>query len=177
MSQLSISRFSRKLLILFWFSLIFVAVLNTAFWFIPTLVGEPFDWLTVTFPVEVTLPLPVMRSLLGFIPSMFSPFLTMALLWQLIVLFRLYEQGAIFERKNVDCYKKLSYLLIASPFASIFSDVLVSLALTLDDKGFKLSTEANDADITMMVIGLIVRVIAVVMERAVELHEESELTI
>ncbi|MDO6541028.1 DUF2975 domain-containing protein [Photobacterium sanguinicancri] len=177
MSQQSISSFSRKLLILFWLSLIFVAVVNAAFWFVPTLLGDNFDCLTVTFPVEVILPLPVMRSLLGFIPSMFSAFLTVALLWQLIVLFRLYEQGTIFKRKNVDCYKKLSYLLIASPFVSVVGDVLVSLVLTLDNEGFNLSAETNDADITMMVIGFIVRVIAVVMERAVELHEESELTI
>ncbi|MDN3685117.1 DUF2975 domain-containing protein [Vibrio sinaloensis] len=45
------------------------------------------------------------------------------------------------------------------------------------DSWYFFSIEVDDVDITMMVIGFIVRVIAVVMERAAELREESELTI
>ncbi len=175
MSHSSISGFSRKLLALFWFSLIFVAVLNTSFWFGATLFDA--EWFNATFPVEVTLPLTVTRALVGFVPSMLSTLLTMAMLWQLIVLFRLYEKGAIFERQNALCYKKLSYLLIATPFVEAIQDVFLSLALSYNGDQWYFSLEVNDADITMMIIGLVVRVIAVVMERAAELREESELTV
>ncbi len=175
MSQQSISGFSRKLLILFWFSFVFVALLDSTLWFSATMFDA--QWFTATFPVEVELPLSVTRSLVGYIPSMFSAFLTMAMLWQLIVLFRLYEKGQIFEQKNAECYKKLSYLLIATPFIGAISDLLLSLALSYNGDSWYFSIEVDDVDITMMVIGFIVRVIAVVMERAAELREESELTI
>jgi len=175
MPQQSISTFSRKLLILFWFSFVFVAVLDTTLWFSATMFNS--QWFDASFPVEVELPLSVTRSLVGYLPSMFSAFLTMAMLWQLIALFRLYEKGQIFEQRNVSCYKKLSYLLIATPFIGGISDLLLSLALSYNGDSWYLSVEIDDVDVTMMVIGFIVRVIAVVMERAVELREESELTI
>ncbi|MDC5811284.1 DUF2975 domain-containing protein [Vibrio europaeus] len=175
MTQQSISKFSRNLLMLFWFSLVFTAVLNTVFWFSATLWDA--DWFKAGFPVEVTLPLSLTRSLIGFLPSMLTTFLTMALLWQLIVLFRLYEKGQIFERQNTLCYKKISYLLMATPFVQLIMGILLSFALSYNDGNWNVSFEVNDADITMFVIGLVVRVIAVVMERAAELQEESELTI
>ncbi|MCG9596183.1 DUF2975 domain-containing protein [Vibrio sp. Isolate25] len=175
MTQQSISTFSRKLLVLFWFSLIFTAVLNTVFWFSATLWNV--EWFEASFPVEVELPLSFTRSLIGFLPSMLTTFLTMALLWQLIVLFRLYERGQVFERQNTLCYKKISYLLMATPFVQFIMGILLSFALSYNDGNWSMSFNVNDADITMFVIGLIVRVIAVVMERAAELQKESELTI
>lgn len=175
MSQHSISTFSRKLLILFWFSFVFVAAFDTTLWFSVTLFNV--HWIDASFPVEVELPLSLTRSLVAYIPSMFSAFLTMALLWQLIALFGLYEKGQIFEQKNAQCYKKLSYLLIATPFISAISELLLSIALSYNGDEWYFSISVDDVDVTMMVIGLIVRVIAVVMERAAELQQESELTI
>ncbi|MDF2152527.1 DUF2975 domain-containing protein [Vibrio sp. CAU 1672] len=175
MSQQSISSFSRKLLVLFWFSFFFVAALDSTLWFSATLFNA--QWFDATFPVEVELPLSLTRSLVGYIPSMFSAFLTMAMLWQLIVLFGLYEKGQIFEQQNAYCYKRLSYILIATPFVSAISELLMTLALTYDGESWYYSIGIDDVDITMMVIGLVVRVIAVVMERAAELQQESELTI
>ncbi|EEX94907.1 hypothetical protein VIOR3934_13567 [Vibrio orientalis CIP 102891 = ATCC 33934] len=175
MSQQSISGFSRKLLILFWFSFVFVAAFDTILWFSATLFDA--QWFNSSFPVEVELPLSLTRSLVAYIPSMFSAFLTMALLWQLIALFGLYEQGHIFEQQNAQCYKKLSYLLIATPFISAISELLLSLALSYNDGAWSLTVSVDDVDITMMIIGFIVRVIAVVMERAAELQQENELTI
>lgn len=175
MSHISISNFSRKLLVLFWLSMIFSIVLNTGFWFAATMFNV--DWFNSSFPIEVTLPLSTTRSLLGYFPSMISTMLTVALLWQLIVLFRLYDKGIIFERKNTECFKRLSYLLIATPFVELLKDVLLSLVLSYHDTNWNVSLEVDDNDVTMMVIGFVVRVIAVVMERAAELKEENELTI
>ena len=49
MSQHSISNFSRKLLILFWFSMIFTVVLNNVFWFGATMFDA--EWFHATFPI------------------------------------------------------------------------------------------------------------------------------
>lgn len=175
MSQQYISAFSRKLLILFWFLFFFVATLDTTLWFSTTLFNA--QWFDASFPVEVELPLSLARSLLGYIPSMFSAFLTMAMLWQLITLFGLYEKGHIFEPQNAYCYKRLSYLLIATPFVSAISELFLTLSLTYDGESWYYSISIDDVDISMMVTGLVVRVISVVMERAAELKQESELTI
>ncbi|MCG9559316.1 MULTISPECIES: DUF2975 domain-containing protein [Vibrio] len=175
MSKQSISNFSRKLLTLFWFSIVFSVVLNTVFWFSATMFNA--EWFNASFPIEVSLPLSTGRSLIGYFPSMISTLLTVALLWQLIVLFRLYEKGIIFELQNSECFKKLSYLLIATPFVELLMDVLLSLALSFNDGNWNMSFTIDDSDITMMIIGFIVRVIAVVMEKAAVLQEESELTI
>ena len=175
MSKQSISNFSRKLLTLFWFSIVFSVVLNTVFWFSATMFNA--EWFNASFPIEVSLPLSTGRSLIGYFPSMISTMLTVALLWQLIVLFRLYEKGIIFELQNTECFKKLSYLLIATPFVELLMDVLLSLALSFSDGHWNMSFTIDDSDITMMIIGFIVRVIAVVMEKAAVLQEESELTI
>lgn len=175
MSQQSISNFSRKLLPLFWFSMVFSVVLNTVFWFSATMFNA--EWFNASFPIEVSLPLSNVRSLIGYFPSMISTLLTVALLWQLIVLFRLYEKGIIFELQNVECFKKLSYLLIATPFVEFLMGVLLSLALSYNDGDWNMSFSIDDSDITMMIIGFIVRVITVVMEKAAYLQEESELTV
>ncbi|WP_146448788.1 DUF2975 domain-containing protein [Vibrio kanaloae] len=175
MSKQSISNFSRKLLTLFWFSIVFSVVLNTVFWFSATMFNAA--WFNASFPIEVSLPLSTGRSLIGYFPSMISTLLTVALLWQLIVLFRLYEKGIIFELQNSECFKKLSYLLIATPFVELLMDVLLSLALSFNDGNWYMSFTIDDSHITMMIIGFIVRVIAVVMEKAAVLQEESELTI
>lgn len=175
MSKQSISNFSRKLLTLFWFSIVFSVVLNTVFWFSATMFNA--EWFNASFPIEVSLPLSTGRSLIGYFPSMISTMLTVALLWQLIVLFRLYEKGIIFELQNTECFKKLSYLLIATPFVELLMDVLLSLALSFSDGNWNMSFTIDDSDITMMIIGFIVRVIAFVMEKAAVLQEESELTI
>ncbi|KOO10140.1 hypothetical protein AKJ18_35790, partial [Vibrio xuii] len=110
-------------------------------------------------------------------PSMLNTFLTMALLWQLIVLFRLYAKGHIFDPLNTQCYKKLSYLLIATPFVGIIADVLLTLALSYTDGHWEFFFYVDDVDVTMMIIGFIVRFIAVVMDRANQLQDENELTI
>lgn len=175
MSQQSISNFSSKLLILFWFSMVFSVVLNTVFWFSATMFNA--EWFNASFPIDVSLPLSNARSLIGYFPSMISTLLTVALLWQLIVLFRLYEKGIIFQLQNAECFKKLSYLLITTPFVEFLMGVLLSFALSYNDGNWNTSFSIDDSDITMMIIGFIVRVIAVVMEKAADLQEESELTV
>ncbi|MFA0176447.1 DUF2975 domain-containing protein [Vibrio lentus] len=175
MSQQSSRSFSRKLLTLFWFSMVFSVVLNTVFWFSATMFNA--EWFNASFPIEVSLPLSTARSLIGYFPSMISTMLTVALLWQLIVLFRLYEKGIVFEFQNTVCFKKLSYLLIATPFVELLMDALLSFTLSYNDGSWDSSFTIDDSDITMMIIGFIVRFIAVVMEKAAVLQAESELTI
>ena len=67
--------------------------------------------------------------------------------------------------------------MIATPFIEIMSDILLSLALSFNGENWNMSFTIDDSAITAMIIGFIVQVIAVVMEKAVHLQEESKLTI
>ncbi|WP_339387437.1 DUF2975 domain-containing protein [Vibrio caribbeanicus] len=177
MKQQSISHFSRNLVGLFWFSMVLIISLDTVFWFSTTMYNFNPPWFSASFPIEVTLPLSTARSVIGYFPSIISTLVTVAILWQLIVLFRLYKEGIIFEFQNALCFKKISYLLIATPFIEIMSDILLSLALSFNGENWNMSFTIDDSAITAMIIGFIVQVIAVVMEKAVHLQEESKLTI
>lgn len=177
MSQQSISRFSRNLVGLFWFAMILAISFDTVSWFSTTMYNFSAPWFSASFPVEVTLPLSTIRSVAGYSTVMISTLLTVAILWQLIVLFRLYERGVIFEFQNAACFKKISYLLMATPFIEIMSDILLSLALSSKGENWNMSFTIDDSAIAAMITGFIVQVIAIVMEKAVHLQEESKLTI
>jgi hypothetical protein len=68
-------------------------------------------------------------------------------------------------------------LLIATPFVGVLADILLTLVLSYSDGYWEFFFNVDDVDITMMIIGFIVRFIAVVMDRANQLKEENELTI
>lgn len=171
----NIQSLSSKLLIVFWFSLIALPTLDSFFWISATVLD--WQWFEATFPVEVTLPLSPTRAALGFLPSMLPGFVTMGILWQLILLFRLYKQGHIFTLDNATRYRKIANLLIIMPFAVIISDILLALALSLDGEGVELGFEISDNELSLFMIGFVVRVIAKVMEEASYIHQQQELTI
>ncbi len=171
----TIQSLSSKLLVAFWFALLFFPLLDTVFWFSATLFD--WQWFEASFPVEVTLPLSTSRSLLGYIPSMLPALMTSAILWQLILLFRLYKEGQVFTLDNTIRYRKIANTLIMMPFVVILSDILLSMVLSYTEENIEAGFEVSDAEINMLLIGLIVRVIAKVMEEASLIHKEQELTI
>ncbi len=63
------------------------------------------------------------------------------------------------------------------PFVQVLSDILLSIALSYTEDNVEGGFNISDSEISMLVIGLIVRVIAKVMEEASLIREEQELTI
>ncbi|MUH96218.1 DUF2975 domain-containing protein [Aliivibrio fischeri] len=171
----NIQSFSSKLLIVFGFALFALPLMDTALWFAATLFNS--QSFQSTFPIEVTLPLSFSRSMLGYLPSMLPTLLTCAILWQLILLFRLYKKGQVFTLENTIRYRKIANILIMMPFVQVLSDILLSIALSYTEDNVEGSFNISDSEISVFVIGLIVRVIAKVMEEASLIREEQELTI
>ncbi|MFH1154897.1 MAG: DUF2975 domain-containing protein [Pseudomonadota bacterium] len=130
-------------------------------------------------PYFVTLPLPVSARVMGFGVVMIPTGIAMAGVWQLVRLFGLYEQGFIFMPANVRCFRNLSRTLIWWFAAGIVSNSLLSVALTLHrPAGQRMITLGlGSSDLTALLLGSILAVIAWIMEEGRKLREEQDLTV
>jgi hypothetical protein len=130
-------------------------------------------------PHFVSFPLPFSARLMGFAVVMIPTAVAMSGVYYLIRLFRLYEQGDIFKPTNVHCFKKLSRVLIWWFVAGIVHKVLLSVALTLHNPPGQhiISLGIGSPDLTALLLGGILAVIAWVMEEARKLQEDQDLTV
>ncbi|MCW8331166.1 DUF2975 domain-containing protein [Photobacterium sp. SDRW27] len=174
--QHNIQKLSRRLLVVLWVILISTPVSISFLWFYGTL-AESASWVTMEFSYEMDLPFSVTQTLIGY-PFVLIPSLVYtAIIWQLIRLFGLYRAGDIFTFSNVSCFRKMANLMIASPFVSAISDILLGLALSIGQEDFTTGITIDDSDMTLLVVGLIVRAISHVMMLAKDIKEENELTV
>lgn len=120
-----------------------------------------------------------LMSLLGFITSMIKGSVIMLGVWTLKELFGYYEQKVFFSKETVLCFKQLSHYLIWWVIAGILSEPLQTIILTMNNpEGQKaVAISFQSADLTALILGGVLSVIAKVMESGRKLQEESELTI
>jgi hypothetical protein len=130
-------------------------------------------------PYFVSMPLPVSARLMGFAVTMLPTGVAMIGGYHLVRLFRLYEQGQIFRDSNVRCFKKLSRVLIWWFAAGIVHNSLLSVVLTLHTPpGQRMITvELGSPDLTALLLGAILAVIAWVMEEGRRLQEDQDFTV
>lgn len=162
-------------------------LLMTIFWVMPVINayvwvfmnGFPKMMTSHMLPYFVELPLPASARLMGFVVVMIPTGVAMIGAYHLVRLFRLYEQGDIFKLRNVRCYKKLSRLLIWWFAAGILCQSLLSVVLTLHHPpGQRMVTVGlASSDLTALLLGLILMVIAWVMEEGRKLQEDQDLTV
>jgi hypothetical protein len=172
-----IQRASRRLRYLLSVAICLMPVINAIFWLnmnrMPDLV------LRKIIPLAVTMPMPLISLVLGFLVTMLPTGVTMVGAYYLRRLFVLYEQGQIFLLANVLCFKKLSRVLIWSFAVGIVSSSLLSVVLSLPNPpGQRIVTvELNSSDLTVLLLGGILAVISWVMEEGRNLQEEQDLTV
>lgn len=130
-------------------------------------------------PYFVPVPLPVSARLMGFMVVMIPTGVAMFGAYYLMRLFQLYEQGHIFTLANVRCFKNLSRVLIWWFVAGIVHRSLLSVALTLHNPpGQRMLTfELGSPDLTALLLGGILAVIAWAMEEGRKLQEDQDLTV
>jgi len=130
-------------------------------------------------PYFVTMPLPVSARLMGFVVTMLPTGIAMIGGYHLMRLFRLYEQGQIFRDSNVRCFRNLSRVLIWWFVVGIVQKSLLSIALTLHNPpGQRMITvELGSPDLTALLLGAILAVIAWVMEEGRKLQEDQDFTV
>lgn len=162
-------------------------LLMAVFWTMPII--NAFVWIFMNrfpemmtskmLPYFVHLPLPASARLMGFFVVMIPTGVAMTGTYHLTKLFELYEGGDIFKLSNVRRFKKLSRVLILWFVAGILCRSLLSVALTLHHPpGQRMITVGlSSADLTTLLLGLILAVIAWVMEEGRKLQEEQDLTV
>jgi len=176
MKQKDLSRTSRRYALLFQLLFYFVPVSYGLAWFFAAKL--PPEWLHQNrFAISGTIT-PLM-SILGFLVSMFKASIVMLGIRTLQQLFKLYEKGVFFSEETVHCFKQLSrYLLLWVP-VTVITEPLLSLVLTMNNpegqRAVVLSFES--ADLTALIVGGVLSVIARIMESGRKLQEEVELTI
>lgn len=116
---------------------------------------------------------------LGFIVSMIKGAIIMYGLWVLRKLFGYYKMKIFFNRDTVACFKRISLALIWWVIAGIITDPLLSIILTMNNpEGQRaVAISFQSADLTALVVGGVLSVIARVMDSGRKLQEEIELTI
>ncbi|GEA61926.1 DUF2975 domain-containing protein [Vibrio comitans] len=151
------------------------AMVSVMLWVMATL--YPAEWLDASFPVEVSMPISLERSLLGFIPAMLPVMQFIVIFYLLASLFQLYANHQIFEIGNAQKIKLISYALLATPIITLTSDLTLSFVLTYSEGDWHTNVHFSDSDLTFFIVGLVVFCISKVMLFGAEINEENQLTI
>lgn len=120
-----------------------------------------------------------LMQILAFFTSMIKGSVLMYGVGILISLFKLYEKGIFFNSASVSCFKKLSAVLIWWVIAGILVTPLTTMILTMNNPPGRhvVQISLQSADLTALIIGGILRIIAGVMEDGQRLQKEMELTV
>ena len=94
-------------------------------------------------------------------------------------LFSLYAQGRVFGRENVACFRRMAVLLFWWVGAGLVYEPLMSLVVTaMNPPGHHLITLGiSGLDLTALVTGGVLTVLARVMDLGRTLQEDQELTV
>ncbi|MBN1532347.1 MAG: DUF2975 domain-containing protein, partial [Spirochaetes bacterium] len=97
----------------------------------------------------------------------------------LVRLFGLYGEGKIFLAENVRLYRRLGLVIILSMIAGVIANSLTTIALTIDNPpGHRmLSLSLSSSQVMTLIIGLLVLLIARIMDAGRELQEEQQYTV
>lgn len=111
--------------------------------------------------------------------SMLTGGVTMYVLHSLHRLFRTYSQGIIFGPETVACYRAIGYGLIIQQLLSLPEQALQSLILSWYNPAGQrfIALGADEADISLVVVGIMVIIISRIMDEGRKIQEEQQYTI
>lgn len=98
---------------------------------------------------------------------------------QLIKLFSNYQKGEIFSLSNVICYRKLGYSFFACVITDKIVDALISIILTYQNAiGHRqIVFRLGSSDFVALTIGVLIILIAWIMNEGYKLDQEQALTV
>lgn len=176
-NRLRIQRASRRLRHLLIVVACLMPAINGVVWLYINQWPEVFQ--SKLIPYFVSMPLPLSARLMGFGITMLPTGIAMLGVFYLMRLFRLYEQGEIFRSSNVRCFRNLSRVLVGWFFIGILHRSLLSVVLTLHHPPGQryITLELGSPDLTALLIGCVLAVIAWVMDEGRKLQEEQDFTV
>ncbi|HEY9161161.1 MAG TPA: DUF2975 domain-containing protein [Desulfomonilia bacterium] len=168
---------SKRLRVIFTVVLVLIPVIQILFWvFFNQL---PKDMIPNDLPVAVQQNLPLSARLTALAASFITSGVAMACVYFLIRLFSLYEKAEIFTEGSVKCLRSLGRLILWLFAAGIVQQPLMSMALTLHNPPGQriIRLGLSSDDIKILLIGIVVVLIAWVMDEGRVLYEEQQLTV
>ena len=97
----------------------------------------------------------------------------------LFKLFGLYQQGLVFTTANIQCIKNIATVLLAWIALKLLYPLVVTLVLRFSGASDTLALymSLGSDELRLLLIGLVIYVIAWIMNEATSLHQEQELVI
>jgi|GEM_PF-1128939 len=158
--------------ILFWL----LPVSATALWF-SSVLGASEGAFQAEFDYPISLPLTAMQAFSGYPVAMLTIALMMAIFFQLSRLFGHYKMGDVFGSQPIRRYRVIANLLLLFALSGPVEGLLLGVVLTLDQPEITFNVAVGDGDLGLLLVGLVVRLIAKVMQQAKQLSDEQALTI
>lgn len=177
-----IKRLSTIFRILFQLAFIILPIILALYWiFAPSSFAQANGFSLSFLPssVHIMYKLTASTKLLGFLINLIPVGISMLILYFLIKLFRLYEQGAIFTINNVRYIKNIGYTMLIGQLLNPIYDLLISFALTFKNPPghrYALITLDN-TNIAIIVTAFIIILIAWIMAEGCKLREEQDYTV
>lgn len=94
-------------------------------------------------------------------------------------LFNLYSEGVFFDGGNVACYRTIGISLIVQQLLSLPEQALQSLILSWNNPVGErvVSVGVDDANISLIIVGLMIILISRIMDEGRKMQEEQQLTV
>ena len=151
---------------------------SLSFDLIPPLTG----FLTISFVPKGIAALVTTQSiagptkLLGFCAGLMPLIINLAVLYFLIRLFSLYEQGKIFTFNNIKYIKRTAYALLIGQFVNLFYQAAISAILTWHNPiGHRyVVVGLSGMNIGILLLAVLIILIAWIMTEAYKLQEEQQ---
>lgn len=128
---------------------------------------------------EILHPITRTDAFLGFLIGLLPTTIGMIIIYFLIKLFKLYEQGKIFTLSNVEYLRKIGTFMLINEGAGFIYDALITFVLTMHNpKGHWVSSFTfSNYDLYAIFTAIMVIVISWIMAEGCKLNEEQQLTV
>ena len=176
---LKIKKFSKSLHLLLSLILVIIPVYYVFYWAFVNYLPEPLINVNIhSAPLSPNV-LPVKLQIIGFITSLLPLSALIYVILNIRKLFSFYKEGEIFSFEHVSLFKKTAKALVLWVILSIFYESAKSVIFSVGNPpGSRvLKVGLSSAEITTLVVGGIVFIIAWVMDEGRILNEEKELTV
>lgn len=146
-----------------------------------TIFGNAITMDFIPHGIPILNPMTTMTKIFGFLVSLIPMLVNLFVLYFLIKLFRLYEQGEIFTANNVRYIRNTGYALLIGQLLNPIYQALLSLVLTWNNpphRGLRvISISLDGTNIGILLMSLLIILISWIMAEGYKLKEDQQLTI
>ena len=138
-----------------------------------------FDAIPHAYATKILHTLSTSEKLTGFLVSAVPMMVYLFIVYSLIKLFRLYEQGVIFSIEIVQHIRNIGYALLADQIISPFYQFAMGIVLTIHNPpghGF-IGITLDQNNLGILLTALLVILISWIMTEGCKLNEEQQLTV